>query len=47
MKMKLVFIHRSIKTRIETPVEYSTFTGSEKVFIHRSIKTRIETPAGC
>jgi len=39
----LVFIHRSIKTRIETaPLAEVTVT-PVKVFIHRSIKTRIET----
>jgi len=38
-----VFIHRSIKTRIETEgLEYQEFSPIE-VFIHRSIKTRIET----
>jgi len=38
-----VFIHRSIKTRIETPhpVQYCHYLVN--VFIHRSIKTRIET----
>ena len=37
-----VFIHRSIKTRIETSEDKDSFD-SIAVFIHRSIKTRIET----
>ena len=43
MNSILVFIHRSIKTRIET---FRSEKGNETyfhVFIHRSIKTRIET----
>ena len=38
-----VFIHRSIKTRIET-VNLLLKAIKKWVFIHRSIKTRIETP---
>ena len=38
-----VFIHRSIKTRIETENQSITIR-LHNVFIHRSIKTRIETP---
>ncbi len=38
-----VFIHRSIKTRIETSVLLFSFRKNFRVFIHRSIKTRIET----
>mgnify|MGYP001268915889 FL=1 len=37
-----VFIHRSIKTRIETAFVALLISGCD-VFIHRSIKTRIET----
>ncbi len=37
-----VFIHRSIKTRIET-MFFIPFIPVTVVFIHRSIKTRIET----
>jgi len=37
-----VFIHRSIKTRIET-IDDSANISPISVFIHRSIKTRIET----
>ena len=41
--IEIVFIHRSIKTRIETPL-FAFFTSRpDRVFIHRSIKTRIET----
>ncbi len=39
----MVFIHRSIKTRIETETMAYMLDCSEDVFIHRSIKTRIET----
>ncbi len=39
----LVFIHRSIKTRIETADGIAYFYRFCRVFIHRSIKTRIET----
>ena len=39
----VVFIHRSIKTRIETPTLAQIKQCRHKVFIHRSIKTRIET----
>ncbi len=39
----LVFIHRSIKTRIETVIVMVSKLSMHKVFIHRSIKTRIET----
>ncbi len=39
----LVFIHRSIKTRIETNIVITRFFQFIHVFIHRSIKTRIET----
>ena len=39
----IVFIHRSIKTRIETPCKCSISWHRASVFIHRSIKTRIET----
>jgi len=42
----MVFIHRSIKTRIETSANQSTDDESGYVFIHRSIKTRIETTNG-
>jgi len=38
-----VFIHRSIKTRIETISLCYKHIISLCVFIHRSIKTRIET----
>ncbi len=38
-----VFIHRSIKTRIETEYKYFYVSSLFSVFIHRSIKTRIET----
>ena len=38
-----VFIHRSIKTRIETILYCLLLLVAEIVFIHRSIKTRIET----
>jgi len=38
-----VFIHRSIKTRIETCFSFYMGHGLVRVFIHRSIKTRIET----
>ena len=38
-----VFIHRSIKTRIETDECISCAANDFLVFIHRSIKTRIET----
>ncbi len=38
-----VFIHRSIKTRIETSKEDGIMKAKDFVFIHRSIKTRIET----
>ncbi len=38
-----VFIHRSIKTRIETQTLAQVKQCRHKVFIHRSIKTRIET----
>ncbi|GEM_PF-3392418 len=37
-----VFIHRSIKTRIETG-DNDPMCQNYQVFIHRSIKTRIET----
>ena len=40
-----VFIHRSIKTRIET-VSNNKSSKHKGVFIHRSIKTRIETLIG-
>ena len=39
----LVFIHRSIKTRIETGRLITMAKVVYSVFIHRSIKTRIET----
>jgi len=39
-----VFIHRSIKTRIETREIQLNLSTPYHVFIHRSIKTRIETP---
>ena len=39
----IVFIHSSIKTRIETPEENLLHCSSLSVFIHSSIKTRIET----
>ena len=38
-----VFIHRSIKTRIETRFLLFLLQSLYLVFIHRSIKTRIET----
>ena len=38
-----VFIHRSIKTRIETNRKIGLEPDWKYVFIHRSIKTRIET----
>jgi len=38
-----VFIHRSIKTRIETSMLCPVRIDFISVFIHRSIKTRIET----
>ena len=38
-----VFIHRSIKTRIETSLRRKKMAKVQYVFIHRSIKTRIET----
>jgi len=38
-----VFIHSSIKTRIETLSDFNCFFCSHLVFIHSSIKTRIET----
>ncbi len=38
-----VFIHRSIKTRIETKDVIVVQVHFRPVFIHRSIKTRIET----
>jgi len=41
--MDTVFIHRSIKTRIETTVKFPKAVSKSYVFIHRSIKTRIET----
>jgi len=41
--MNTVFIHRSIKTRIETQNPVRAKSGMWQVFIHRSIKTRIET----
>ncbi len=41
--VKDVFIHRSIKTRIETKLSLLIGKLSLQVFIHRSIKTRIET----
>ncbi len=44
---KNVFIHRSIKTRIETEVFSSSGYILITVFIHRSIKTRIETLLDC
>ncbi len=37
------FIHRSIKTRIETLLHRQYHSIHHKGFIHRSIKTRIET----
>jgi len=40
----IVFIHRSNKTRIETPIDAFHIFHKPAVFIHRSIKTRIETP---
>ena len=40
-----VFIHRSIKTRIETLDMRAILLALVHVFIHRSIKTRIETMA--
>jgi len=40
---EIVFIHRSIKTRIETTLLIATKKKGLLVFIHRSIKTRIET----
>jgi len=43
VKVILVFIHRSIKTRIETIEYFITIRYFFQVFIHRSIKTRIET----
>ncbi len=43
VKTCTVFIHRSIKTRIETIYQYHQETVRMPVFIHRSIKTRIET----
>jgi len=39
----IVFIHRSIKTRIETYRCFHRVQSKSEVFIHRSIKTRIET----
>ncbi len=41
--MTCVFIHRSIKTRIETLFQWFISREYNHVFIHRSIKTRIET----
>ena len=41
--MKNVFIHSSIKTRIETSSESIVTDLFKYVFIHSSIKTRIET----
>ncbi len=43
----IVFIHRSIKTRIETPGTILYIPKDYTVFIHRSIKTRIETRPLC
>jgi len=43
MRPKQVFIHRSIKTRIETEAKKLSEQLQKNVFIHRSIKTRIET----
>jgi len=42
-QVKYVFIHRSIKTRIETYISSIFVSHFILVFIHRSIKTRIET----
>ena len=39
----MVFIHSSIKTRIETKDKVFKYYGMFDVFIHSSIKTRIET----
>jgi len=39
----IVFIHRSNKTRIETPIDAFHIFHKPAVFIHRSNKTRIET----
>ena len=38
-----VFIHSSIKTRIETLMPIVPLSRQQAVFIHSSIKTRIET----
>ncbi len=43
LQLFFVFIHRSIKTRIETEIQQDSLMKPKKVFIHRSIKTRIET----
>ncbi len=43
IKYMYVFIHSSIKTRIETELEPECKKGENMVFIHSSIKTRIET----
>ena len=39
----IVFIHSSIKTRIETLFQKGGLNVYQRVFIHSSIKTRIET----
>ena len=41
--LSVVFIHESIKTRVETYIPVRRDTGSYIVFIHESIKTRVET----
>ena len=38
-----VFIHESIKTRVETLCDLIGQYGEKNVFIHESIKTRVET----
>ncbi len=39
----IVFIHESIKTRVETLKSTSRWSSTIIVFIHESIKTRVET----
>ncbi len=39
----MVFIHESIKTRVETNCRKYPGCSARQVFIHESIKTRVET----
>ena len=43
LELRSVFIHESIKTRVETLDIVAQYQFALEVFIHESIKTRVET----